>query len=676
MRKWKLGVAAVLTVVTAITVVGQEADAFPSGGALPPPLTLIIPIAGSTDVPIDALGVALNVTVTSPAAAGFVTVYPCGNRPLASNVNYVANQTVPNFVVTALSPNGEVCIDTIAVVDIVVDLAGYLPSTSPVVTLDQPQRLVDSREGKGLAARMSPGDVAAVQVGGVDGVPPDAAMVLFNATAVDTGGPGFLTVFPCGEAIPPTSTLNFTANAIVPNFVLARLGTQGQVCLYSITATDVVIDVAGYVPSGTDDIVPLQRPGRLLDTRFGIGGPVGKLTPAGRVLQLTGAGGLPDAATAVVVNLTATQSSASGFVTAFPCGGSVPLVSNLNFTPNNDVANLAIVKLSASGALCLSSNADVDVIADVTAYLTADTSIVALAPTRIFDTRDDVDPPCNIGVQEISAGFQVLDVRTGAPLATLPGNNAQFPRVHVRGDCQTIDIVGYVSSTAQGWWWQYSPSGGLLGVQPIAGRFADVMFTDFGPLIVQLATSVPFLQPWEVVDLTTGQELFSLPSLGPGANTNGFDRPWRGLGATSDGSLIALQYETADATAKVVTYWTPDGVSLGQWTSPAAAIDIQVSKLGSYLSYVVPKGPSLFGTFNAFDEFVVTLDGDAVATLPGSLWWNEEWHDAWMSDGSIMGCIIRIDDQSPQRAGRWDLFSPVKALVAGDPNHLSLTAVG
>ena len=150
---------------------------------------------------------------------------------------------------------------------------------------------------------MRAGDVAAVQVGGEGGVPSDASMVLFNATAVNTGGPGFLTVFPCGEAVPPTSTLNFTAKAIVPNFVLARIGTAGQVCLYSMAATDVVIDVAGYVPRGTADIVPLQQPDRLLDTRVGIGGPISKVTPAGRVLQLTGVGGLPDTATAVVVNL-------------------------------------------------------------------------------------------------------------------------------------------------------------------------------------------------------------------------------------------------------------------------------------------------------------------------------------------------------------------------------------
>ena len=160
----------------------------------------------------------------------------------------------------------------------------------------------------------------------------------------------------------------------------------------------------------------------------------------------------------------------------------------------------------------------------------------------------------------------------------------------------------------------------------------------------------PSVQPWQMVDLTADQLLFSLPELDPAADS--FYRSWRRVGATVDGGLIALQYDTADRTAKVVSYWTPDGVLLGQWTSPAGAIDIQISKLGSHLSYVVPKGSSTFGQFTAFDEFIVTLTGDAVATLPGGLWWNDEWHDAWMSDGSIMGCIIRVQPASTA-GGEW-----------------------
>lgn len=42
---------------------------------------------------------ALNVTITGPTAAGDLTVYPGAQPlPLASNLNYVAGQTLPNVV--------------------------------------------------------------------------------------------------------------------------------------------------------------------------------------------------------------------------------------------------------------------------------------------------------------------------------------------------------------------------------------------------------------------------------------------------------------------------------------------------------------------------------------------------------------------------------------------------
>jgi len=42
----------------------------------------------------------LNVSVTGPTAASYVTVWPAGSsQPLASNLNWVAGETVPNLVV-------------------------------------------------------------------------------------------------------------------------------------------------------------------------------------------------------------------------------------------------------------------------------------------------------------------------------------------------------------------------------------------------------------------------------------------------------------------------------------------------------------------------------------------------------------------------------------------------
>jgi hypothetical protein len=87
--------------------------------------TIHLPIVGHF-VPPNARSVVLNVTVTEPDAAGFVTVYPGGApRPPTSNVNYVKNQTIPNAVIVGLGPTGTVDIFTSATSHIVVDVVGY-----------------------------------------------------------------------------------------------------------------------------------------------------------------------------------------------------------------------------------------------------------------------------------------------------------------------------------------------------------------------------------------------------------------------------------------------------------------------------------------------------------------------------------------------------------------------
>ena len=634
----------------------HPAHAYPSGGALAPVVTLDIPIAGLDGVPPDAVGVALNVTVTNPASAGFLVVYACGeHRPTASNLNYVADQTVPNFVISALSPDGDVCIDTMAVVDVVVDLAGYLPAGSPVVTLSEPTRIVDSRLALGVPRRLAAGEVAAVQVAGIGDVPADASMVLANTTAVDTGTPGFVTVFPCGETVPATSTLNFTANAIVPNFVLARIGSGGQVCVFTMSPTDLVVDVVGYVPAGVGDFVPLSAPARLLDTRVGIGGPASAIGQATRTLQLGGVGDIPSAASAVIVNLTATRANASGFVTAFPCGTARPLASNLNFLPGTNVANMAIVKLSDSGQLCLSAHTDVDVIADVSGYLTGDSAITAMRPVRIYDSRDGVDPACNIGVRATASSIDILDLRSGAVTASVP-LAVQSPRAYVRDDCQHIDVVG--DAPPEYWQgWVLNKAGTVLQHYQLDHYAFDVLFTNVGPLMVRGITpagQVAGPTTAHVEDAITHEVLFALPELSMA--TDGGYRFWKPLGSTDDASLLAFQYPTVDRASSVVSYWTIDGSHLDD-LQLANSFPTGLSPAGTYLSY------ARFTGLVAGDIVVATLDGHEVARTHLA---TMDQRPVWMTDGAITFCQTDARYVGEHQL-RWDLFSPQRQFIPGDP---------
>jgi hypothetical protein len=77
-------------------------------------------------VPSTGVGaVSLNVTVTDPEGPGFVTVYPCGQRNLVSNLNFVAGQTVPNAVIAPVSATGTVCFSSSQMTNLIADVNGW-----------------------------------------------------------------------------------------------------------------------------------------------------------------------------------------------------------------------------------------------------------------------------------------------------------------------------------------------------------------------------------------------------------------------------------------------------------------------------------------------------------------------------------------------------------------------
>ena len=231
-------------------------------------------VTGRGGVPSDADAVMLNVTAVSPAAAGYLTVYPCDvPRPLASNVNYIAGQVVPNAVLVKIGTAGKVCIFSLAATDIVVDVNGYVPDGGAPSTV-VPARLLETRVGnktvdgkfEGIGARVA-GSVTELTVTGRGGVPSDADAVMLNVTAVSPAAAGYLTVYPCGVPRPLASNVNYIAGQVVPNAVLVKIGTAGKVCIFSLAATDIVVDVNGYVPDGGAPSTVV--PARLLETRVG-----------------------------------------------------------------------------------------------------------------------------------------------------------------------------------------------------------------------------------------------------------------------------------------------------------------------------------------------------------------------------------------------------------------------
>ncbi|MEO1058244.1 MAG: hypothetical protein AAFY28_15140, partial [Actinomycetota bacterium] len=75
-----------------------------------------------------------------------------------------------------------------------------------------------------------------------------ATGVILNVTAVNPAANGFVTVFPCGTAQPEASNLNYRPGENIPNAVVARVGTGGEVCFFTLRDIDLVVDVNGFVP--------------------------------------------------------------------------------------------------------------------------------------------------------------------------------------------------------------------------------------------------------------------------------------------------------------------------------------------------------------------------------------------------------------------------------------------
>jgi len=87
-------------------------------------------------------------------------------------------------------------------------------------------------------------------------------------------------------------------------------------------------------------------------------------------LQVAGVGTVPTTATGVVLNLTASNATTAGYITAWPNGQTRPEASVLNLEPGQDVPNMITATLGDGGKLNLYNSAgSVDLIADVAAYL-------------------------------------------------------------------------------------------------------------------------------------------------------------------------------------------------------------------------------------------------------------------------------------------------------------------
>ena len=385
-------------------VSGQCAN---SGTPLSASSPLDVTVAGIAGVPTTGVSaVVLNVTSVNQATAGFVTVYPAGaSQPSTSNLNFKMSDAVANLVEVGVGSNGQVAISSDTTTDIVVDVEGYysVPAAAGQGLyngLSAPARICDTRSGNPSnltggdaqcnSKTLAPGTPLSVQVTGNGGIPSfGVTAVVLNLTAVGYTSGGYLTAYSGNITTPPlVSNVNFhSGEGAVPNRVIVPVSSTGTINLVSDVTTDALVDVNGYFTTAGSSSTGAQfnaeaAPVRILDTRCAVSpapsycageniptenasiGTVG----SGKTITVTvtGLANVPKTATAVVLNVTVTNTSTGGYLVVYPGSGKPPTASDLNWTKGTTTANLVIATPSSTGTVTIYNfSGTTDVMVDV-----------------------------------------------------------------------------------------------------------------------------------------------------------------------------------------------------------------------------------------------------------------------------------------------------------------------
>ncbi len=351
-----------------------------AGGA-----TLDVAIRGAAGIPDDpsVTAVVLNVTATESTKEGYISVFPSGvDRPLASNLNLIrADQTAPNLVTVPIGDDGKVSFFSQNGTHLLADVAGYFVE-SPTATDGRfmalsPKRLFDTRTASAPSGFVATGESITIDVDGKAGLPADGvSAVALNLTADQASMAGYITAFPADVKRPLASNVNLDGPGhTTSNMAIVPVSPNGEITFYSHAGAHLIADVFGYFTDDTASdstaglFTPLT-PGRVFDTRTpsdpsGVVGGGESIT-----VSTAGVAGVPDAgASAVFLNVTATEALAPGYVTVSPAGAPRPDSSNLNLTQVGETRpNAAMLRLGTDGELDYFTQNGTHLLADVFGY--------------------------------------------------------------------------------------------------------------------------------------------------------------------------------------------------------------------------------------------------------------------------------------------------------------------
>ena len=338
--------------------------------------------------PADYEAALVNLTIAGTHGPGYVRAWaPEGLRPSTSSINADGpNNVVANAAVVPLAPDGSFVIESVTTGRVVVDVMAWFDDTAGsggeghFVALP-PARLADTRQSANAPLSSgSPnpwvrsGPRVDISVRGHLGVPTDASAgaAVVSVVAIAGLGPGgWIGAFPSGTTWGGTSNVNVVPGDVRANLVVVPIGTDGKISLQTLNIADVVVDVLGYVTSPTaavsaTGLFSFIEPTRLVDTRIPLG--FGHLAD-NSTASIGAPSSIAAASSALIQNLTVTQTSAPGWIAAYPSTGTTPFISSVNFTDADQTrAALSFTPISPSGQQSITALVATDVVVDVIGY--------------------------------------------------------------------------------------------------------------------------------------------------------------------------------------------------------------------------------------------------------------------------------------------------------------------
>ena len=303
------------------------------------------------DPPAGTDAALVNLTYDQTDGPGFVKTWASRTlRPGTSALNADrAATTAANSAIVALADDGTFVLESTTTARVVVDVMAWFVEAGgdtddriDIEVLDHPEVPDDGTVG-----------AVVVSVGAISGGTPG----------------GFVGGHPGGSDYTGTSNVNVLDGEVRSNMMVIPIDGAPYVSLQTLNIADVVVDVLGYVtsdaaPASTSGLYTTIAPTRTVDSRIAVGTTRLAGLDSREVSVPTPATG----ASAVSQNITATGTSAPGYISAHP-GPTPPVVSSVNYEAAGQTrAAFAFTTVSDDDTTFFTSLVAADLVVDVVGY--------------------------------------------------------------------------------------------------------------------------------------------------------------------------------------------------------------------------------------------------------------------------------------------------------------------